>query len=175
MVVSIFSVSIINFEKVKSYWVVGVTVPKNRDIVPLLFVKNVKKNVKNVVRGELKTRDTSKMDLFAKNSLLFKVVNNFNKKLHITIYHGVLVLKHWLFILNFVKYYLMAYLCRTPSRRYIYKSFCTTLVFKCANDYPYGVLFIDICLKFVITTSVLILLFNCISHWEDLLIVINEI
>ena len=44
-----------------------------------------------VVRGELRTCDTSKMVLFRENSLPFKVVNDFEKKLHFKIYYGVLV------------------------------------------------------------------------------------
>ena len=76
-----------------------------------------------------------------KNSLLFEVVNNFNKKLHIKIYYWEL--KYSLFIVNVIKCYLMAYLCRTPSRRYIYGSFCKTLVCNCANDLPYGMFFTE--------------------------------
>ena len=48
-----------------------------------------------------------------------------------------------LFIVNVIKCYHMAYLCGTPS---IYESSCKTLVYSCANDYPYGVFFRDICL-----------------------------
>ena len=43
-----------------------------------------------------------------------------------------------LFIVNAIKCYLMAYLCGTPNRRYIYGS-CKTLVCNCANDQPYRV------------------------------------
>ena len=39
-----------------------------------------------------------------------------------------------LFIVNVIKCYLITYLCRTPSGRYIYGSFCKTLVCNCAND-----------------------------------------
>ena len=42
-----------------------------------------------VVRGELRTCDTFKMVFFCENSLPFKVVNNFEKKLHFKIYYGV--------------------------------------------------------------------------------------
>ena len=44
-----------------------------------------------VVRGELRTCDISKMLLFRENTLPFKVVNDFEKKLHFKIYYGVLV------------------------------------------------------------------------------------
>ena len=44
-----------------------------------------------VVRGELKTCDISKMVLFRENTLPFKVVNDFEKKLHFKIYYVVLV------------------------------------------------------------------------------------
>ena len=50
-------------------WVVRITVPKNCDIALLLFVTNV---WFIVVRGELRTCDTSKMDLFAKIVYSFK-------------------------------------------------------------------------------------------------------
>ena len=46
-----------------------------------------------------------------------------------------------LFIVNVIKYYLMPYLCGTPS---IYESSYKTLVCSCANDYPYVVFFRDI-------------------------------
>ena len=45
-----------------------------------------KKHLFMVVRGKLRTCDTSKMVLFCENSLPFKVVNNFEKKLHFKIY-----------------------------------------------------------------------------------------
>ena len=51
-------------------WVVGVTVLKNCDF---LFVKNVEKR-KNVVRGKLRTCDTSKMDRFAKIGYCLKLL-----------------------------------------------------------------------------------------------------
>ena len=43
------------------------------------------------------------------------------------------MLKYSLFIVNVIKCYLMTYLYRTPSRRYIYGSFCETLVCNCAK------------------------------------------
>ena len=38
--------------------------------------------------GELRTCNTPKMVLFCKNSLQFKVVNNFDKKLHFKMLQG---------------------------------------------------------------------------------------
>ena len=67
--------------------VVRVTIPKNCDIALLLFIRNT---WFTVVRGELRTCDTSKMVLFCENSLQFKVVNNFGKKLHFKICYGML-------------------------------------------------------------------------------------
>ena len=63
---SIFSVSIVNFEQVKSQLGRWSHRSKRRDIFLFLFVKKVEKRKKNVVRGELKTCNTSRMDLFAK-------------------------------------------------------------------------------------------------------------
>ena len=139
---SIFSVSIVNFEQVKSQLGSRSHRSKKRDIVLLLFVKNVEKRKKRSQRRTQNLRQILNRS-FCKNSLLLKVVNNFNKKLHIKIYYGVL--KYSLFIVNVIKCYLVAYLCRTPSRRYIYGSFCKALVCNCANDQPYGVSFTDIC------------------------------
>ena len=56
-----------------------------------------------VVRGELRTCDTSKMVLFCENSLQFKVVNNFGKKLHFKICYGVLNLP-WVFFQIYIYY-----------------------------------------------------------------------
>ena len=53
-----------------------------------------------VVRGELRTCDTSKMVVFCENSSQFKVVNNFVKKLHFKICYGVLNLVLLLLTLN---------------------------------------------------------------------------
>ena len=61
LVFLVFLLLILNSEN--PGWVVRVTVPKNRDIVLVLFVINV---WFIVVIGELRTCDTSKMDLFAK-------------------------------------------------------------------------------------------------------------
>ena len=56
-----------------------------------------------VVRGELRVCDTSRMVLFCGNSLLFKVVNNFGKKLHFTICYGVLNLP-WVIFKIYIYY-----------------------------------------------------------------------
>ena len=60
---SVFSVPIVDFEQIKSSWVVRVTFPKNRDITLLLLVKNV---WFIAVRDELRICDRSKIDLFPK-------------------------------------------------------------------------------------------------------------
>ena len=61
---SVFSVSIVAFEQVK-YRLSNRShrFKKNRDLVLLLFLKNIRLIA---VRGELRTFDTSKMNLFAK-------------------------------------------------------------------------------------------------------------
>ena len=61
-----FSVSIVNFEQVKSWLGSRSHLSKKPLYSSFVVRKKRRKNVKNVVRGELKTSDTSKMDLFAK-------------------------------------------------------------------------------------------------------------
>ena len=56
-----------------------------------------------VVRDELRTCDTSKMVLFCKKGLPFKVANNFGKKVHFKIYYGVLNLP-WAFFQIYIYY-----------------------------------------------------------------------
>ena len=63
------------------------------------------------------------MDSFAKIVYYLKsLTSHFNKKLHIKIHYAVL--KNSFCIVNFIKCYLIARLCVSPSRRYIYGSFC---------------------------------------------------
>ena len=84
---SVFSVSIVDFELVKSR--LGIKSHHSKKPWYSSFVVR-KKHLFMVVRGKLRTCDTSKMVLFCENSLPFKVVNNFEKKLHFKIYYGVL-------------------------------------------------------------------------------------
>ena len=108
---SIFNVCIVNFEQVKSS--VGSMSHRSKKLCCSSFVVR-----KNVVRGELKTCDTSKINLFEKIIYCLK---------SLTIFFS-------LFIVKVIKCSFMAYLCRTTSRRYIYGSFCKTLVCNCSND-----------------------------------------
>ena len=62
-----------------------------------------KKHCFIVVRGELRTCDTSKMLLFCENSLQFTFVNNFDKKLHFQICYVVLNLP-WVFFQIYIYY-----------------------------------------------------------------------
>ena len=54
---------LLNLNRENPSWIVKVTLPKTHHVALLLFVKNV---WFTVVRGELRTCDTRKMDLFAK-------------------------------------------------------------------------------------------------------------
>ena len=52
--------------------------------------------------------------------------------------NGFIVAYEYPLFENVIKCYLLACLCETPNRRYIYESCGKTLVFNCANDQPYG-------------------------------------
>ena len=74
------------------------TIPMGRVIALLLFVRNI---WVIVVRSELRSCETSKMVLFCENTLQFKVVNNFGKKLHFKVFYGVLALPLVCFFFRF--------------------------------------------------------------------------
>ena len=56
-----------------------------------------------VVRGKFRTCDTHKMVLFHENSLQFKAIDNFDKKLHFKVCYGVLNLP-WVFFQIYLYY-----------------------------------------------------------------------
>ena len=78
-------------------------------------------------------------------SCRFWVLVNFGEVFALFLCAFIVYSEYSLFIVNGIKCYIMAYLYGTPNRRYIYGSCCKTLVCNCANDYPYGVFFTDIC------------------------------
>ena len=67
-------------------------------------------------------------------SCRFGVLVNFGQVFALFFGAFIVDFDYSLFIVNVIKCYLMAYLCGTPNRRYIYQSCCKTLVWNCAND-----------------------------------------
>ena len=94
----VFSVSFVEFEHVKpgrsstSYHF------KNCDVALLLFIKKCL-----IYCSQRQTQNLCHIQngSFCKNSLQFKVVNIFNKKLHFNIYYGVLK-RSWLFFQTYI-------------------------------------------------------------------------
>ena len=63
----------------------------------------------------------------------FEVLVNFGQVFAPFLGAFIVAFEHSWFIVNVIKCYLMAYLCGTPNRRYVYESFCKTLACNCAN------------------------------------------
>ena len=68
------------------------------------------------------------------NFRCFEVLVNFGQVFALFFGAFIVDFDYSLFIVNVIKCYLMAYLCGTPNRRYLYQSCCKTLAWNCAND-----------------------------------------
>ena len=64
----------------------------------------------------------------------FKILVNIGQGFALFLGGFIVAFEYCLFIVNVIKCYLMAYLFRTPNKRYIYGSCCKMLVCNCANN-----------------------------------------